>query len=63
LANQKFQIGAIDRFIISLQQVSNECGIDHLLLSSGLRPDELDKCRPDLVHVAELFLDMAGIIS
>ncbi len=56
LTHQKFEISAVHWLIISLMKMSDECGIDHLLLPGSLCPNEFDKGGPDLVNVAKLLL-------
>lgn len=56
LADQEFQVAAVDGLIISLKDVTNEGSVHHLLLAGDLRADELGKCRPDLIDISELLL-------
>jgi hypothetical protein len=60
LADQELQVAAIDGLIISLENVANESSVNHLLLASGLRADELGKGRPDLIDISELLLHDGG---
>ena len=43
LTDQELQIRAIDRLIISLQKMSDECSINHLLFTSGLSSYKFDE--------------------